>query len=52
MDFESYSELLRLHNIEIVTTLLSISIHLIFNNKNFEKISKIKIKQAGYKIRI
>lgn len=53
MDFESYSELLRLHNnIETVPT-LSISIRLIFNNKNFEKkIPKTKIKQAEYKIRI
>lgn len=50
MDFESYSELLRLYNIETMTTSLSISICLIFNNKNFEKIPKIKISKQNIKL--
>lgn len=50
MDFESYSELLRLHNnIETVPT-LSISIRLIFNNKNFEKKKNTKNKDKASRI--
>lgn len=52
MDFESYIQsCYNFYNIETVTTSLSMSIRLImFNNENFEKISKIKIKQTKYKI--